>query len=67
MNPVEKVARKFSSFAEADKADRECYRSLTPQQRLEIQGELNRQALIYYDDPPQGLERVCRVIGLSEH
>ena len=34
---MEKVARKFSSFEEADRADAEYFRALTPQQRLDIQ------------------------------
>ncbi len=33
---MEPVARKFRSFAEADQADRDYYRSLTPEQRLDI-------------------------------
>jgi hypothetical protein len=33
---MEPVTRKFRSFAEADNADRAYYRSLTPEQRLDI-------------------------------
>jgi hypothetical protein len=36
MEPVEKVIRVFKSFEEAEEADREYYRSLTPKQRLDI-------------------------------
>ena len=61
---VEKVARKFRSFAEADKADREFYQSLTPEQRLDILGELI--SLANPDETNQRLERVCRVIKLQE-
>jgi hypothetical protein len=61
---VEKVARKFRSFAEADKADREFYRSLTPEQRLEMLCDLIASA--YPDEIKQRLERVCRVIKLQE-
>jgi hypothetical protein len=41
---VEKVVRKFRSFQEAEEADREFYRSLTGEQRVDILLELNRQA-----------------------
>jgi hypothetical protein len=61
---VEKVARKFRSFAEADKADREFYQSLLPEQRLEMLCDLI--ATSYPDEIKQGLERVCRVIKLQE-
>jgi hypothetical protein len=36
IEPVEKVVRVFKSYEEAEEADREYYRSLTPEQRLEI-------------------------------
>jgi hypothetical protein len=34
--PMDPIARKFSSHAAADAADRAYYRSLTPDQRLDI-------------------------------
>lgn len=37
---MEKVVNRFSSFEEADEADRHYYRSLTPEQRLEMLLEL---------------------------
>lgn len=61
---MEKVARKFHSFAEADKADIEFYQSLKPEQRLDILGELI--ALAQPDETKQRLKRVCRVIKLQE-
>jgi hypothetical protein len=61
---VEKAARIFHSFAEADKADAEYYRSLTPEQRLEILFDLVKSQLP--DEPEQRLERVCRIIKLQE-
>ena len=61
---VEKVARIFSSFAEADKADRESYQSFTPEQRLEMLCDLIASA--YPDEIKQRLERVCRIIKLQE-
>ena len=61
---MEKVARKFRSFAEADKADREFYLSLLPEQRLDILGELITLAQTH--ETNQRLERVCRIIKLQE-
>ena len=40
---MEKVARKFRSFAVADKADREFHLSVILEQRLDILGELIKQ------------------------
>lgn len=61
---MEKVARIFRSFAEADKADFEYYQSLTPEQRLDILGELI--TLAQTNETEQRLERVCRIIKLQE-
>ena len=61
---VERVASQFHSFAEADKADFEYYQSLTPEQRLEIFGELIARARPEGTD--QRIERVCRIVKLQE-
>jgi hypothetical protein len=61
---VEKAARKFHSFAEADQADREFYQSLSPEQRLGLLCDLI--AASYPDEIKQRLERVYRVIKLQE-
>jgi hypothetical protein len=61
---VDKVARKFRSFAEAGKADREFYQLLLPEQRLEMLCDLN--ATSHPDEINQGIERVCHVIKLQE-
>jgi ABC-type multidrug transport system ATPase subunit len=61
---VEKVARIFRSFAEAGKADFEYYHSLTPEQRLDILGELI--AFSQPDETEQRIKRVCRIIKLQE-
>jgi hypothetical protein len=61
---VEKVARKFRSFAEADKADFEYYHSLMPEQRLDILGELIARA--HPDKTGQRIEKVSRIIKLHE-
>ena len=64
---MERIVQKFKSHAEAERADREYYRSLTPEERVQIAVELMERSKMFYDDPPQGLERVCRIIKLSEH
>jgi len=61
---VEKVARIFSSFAEADKADRESYQSFTPEQRLEMLCELIARS--HPDKTGQRIEKVSRIIKLQE-
>lgn len=55
---MEKVFRKFNSFEEAEEADREEYRRMTPQQRLEMTLLLRRIALGEGDATEQRLERV---------
>jgi hypothetical protein len=56
---VEKIAKKFRSFAEAEKADREFYKKLTDNERLRILVELLNHG------PEQRLERVSRITKLS--
>lgn len=63
---MEKVIRVARSFEEADQADRDYYRSLTPEQRLEILLELNRRWPRAEHDPAlKGFERVYRILKLS--
>jgi hypothetical protein len=53
---VKKTARRFSSFSEAEEADRDFYKNLTGNQRVEILVELLNHG------PEQRLERVSRTI-----
>ncbi len=53
---VEKTVKQFSSFAEAEKADRDFYKKLSGNERLQILVELLNH------DPEQRLERVSRII-----
>ena len=55
---MEKRAAKFADFAEAEKADRDFYRKLTGQERLDILLELTKH------EPERRLERVYRVVKL---
>jgi hypothetical protein len=61
---VEKIAKKFRPFAESEAADKAFYRSLTPEQCMEIFFEINARAR--GDEPEQRLERVCRVVKRGE-
>ena len=61
---MEKIARVFHSFAEAEKAELEYYRSLTPEQRLEILFDMVHAQ--QPDESQQRLERVCRIIKLQD-
>jgi hypothetical protein len=58
---VEKSVRRYRSFAEADQADRDFYRTLTGNERLQLLLELINH------DPKQRLERVCRIIKLARN
>jgi DNA-binding TFAR19-related protein (PDSD5 family) len=53
---VEKSAKKFRTFAEAEKADREFYKKLTGNERLQILVELLNHSA------EQRLERVSRIV-----
>jgi hypothetical protein len=56
---MEKVARLFRSFQEADDADVEEDSAMTPEQRVAMVIEL--QARLYPDAAQQRLTRVCRI------
>jgi hypothetical protein len=60
---VQKVVQVFHSFAEAEQADLRYYHSLTPQERLEILGELIARA--HPDATEQRFERVYRIVKLK--
>ena len=60
---MEKVIRIFPNLEEAEKADWEYYRALSPQQRLDLAFEIYDE---YYDAGAQRLERVCRVLKRGE-
>jgi hypothetical protein len=61
---MEKAGRVFHSFAEAEKADEEYYRSLTPEQRLDLLFDLVKTQ--QRDEVEPRLERVYRIIKLQE-
>jgi hypothetical protein len=55
---MKKEAAKFRDLSESEKADREFYRKLSGQERLEICLQLSKQ------EPERPLERVYRIIKL---
>jgi hypothetical protein len=57
---VEKTVQRFANFTEAEKADRDFYKKLTGNERIQICLELS--AL----DPDQRLERVWCIRKLSD-
>ncbi len=61
---MERVARVFSSFEEADQADAEYDAALSPEQRIAIVIELRNMR--HPDAAEQRLERVCRVTKLEQ-
>ena len=56
---------KFTSFEEADKADREQYRAMTPLERVELVSQL--RALLHGPDDASAprLERVLKITKLA--
>ncbi len=62
---MEKVVRIFDSHQEADAADEEYFRNLTPQQRLDILLEILWRGR-HRDAAAERLERVYRIIELSQ-
>ena len=55
---VKRVVRVFKSHEEADRADREYYRSLTPKERVDIVLTLVQRS----GPAAKRFERVCRVV-----
>ena len=60
------VLRVFSSFREAEEADRALYASLSPQERLEMLLDLVARQRESMGEATQRLERVYRVVELSQ-
>jgi hypothetical protein len=61
---VEKIARVFASFEEADEADRQAYDRMSPQERIEMLLSLRRMMMKEGDESAERLERVLTVVEL---
>jgi hypothetical protein len=63
---MEKTVTIHRSFEEADRAEKEYYRTLTPSQRLDILLELNKRWPTNPNaEPDQRLARVYRITELA--
>ena len=60
---MEPIVRKFDSLESAEQADAEYYRSLTPDERVNILLQMVAQV---NGDPPPRFERVFRFLKLGE-
>jgi hypothetical protein len=65
MAAMERTIRVFESIEEAEEADKDFYRSLSPAQRVEILLILRDQYTPYDDELTKGFERVYRIIERS--
>jgi hypothetical protein len=61
---MEKVARIFASFEEADDADRQAYDRMSPQERIDMLLSLRRMMVKEGDESAERLERVLTVVEL---
>jgi len=63
---MDKVARICSSFADAEEADDEFYRALSPQERLDIALELARRHRSSLGEAAETFARVHRIVELAQ-
>ena len=63
---LDKTFTFFSSFEEAEAADKEYYHSLSPTERIEILLILRKEYSPYSDELTEGFERVYRIVELKE-
>ena len=63
---MKREAIRYETFAEADKAEDEYYRSLTADERVNLLLELVEQYGDYFSETPERFERVYRVVTLEE-
>jgi hypothetical protein len=62
---MEKVVAIYDSFEAADRADREFYAKLTPDQRVQMAVDLLDLFEVSTDGAPQRLERIYRIVELT--
>ena len=61
---MQRVARLFASFEDADEADRQDYERMSPRQRVEMLLWLRRSTVKEADESAERLERVLTVVEL---
>lgn len=64
--PMEKVVQVFTSFDDAERADSEYYRSISPKERLNIALELAARYRASLGEAAERFERVHRIVELSQ-
>jgi hypothetical protein len=64
--PIDPTVQKFSSHEEAERAEREYYNSLSPEQRVEVLLELMNRGRDLNDPASQRLERAYRIVKLKD-
>jgi len=62
---MKKIVKKFASFAEAERSDKEYYLSLSPEERLDILLELIAQYREGLDEDSQRFKRVYKITKLE--
>ena len=63
---MERKIQIFSSFAEAEEADKKYYHSLTPAHRIQILLILRDRYRPYGDERTEKFVRVCRIVKRSD-
>ena len=63
---MERIVKVHDSFAAAERADDEYYASLSPEERVDILLDLIAQYRESLGEAASRLERVCRVVDLSQ-
>lgn len=63
---MKRFGQKFDSFEEAERAEDLYYKSLSPDERVNLLLELISQYRKAFDGTPEGFERVFRVTTLEE-
>ena len=59
---MKKVIQKFKSFGEADQAEKNAYRSFTPEQRVDIVEILRERYYQIKHANQQGFRRILRIV-----
>jgi hypothetical protein len=63
---MDKIGEKFASLSDADRAEDEYYKSLTPNERVDILLQLIAQYGHLFDGTSEGFVRVFKLTSLEE-
>jgi hypothetical protein len=59
---MERVVQKYETPEDAERATRDAYRALSPNERVALTVELQRRYYQFADDAPRRLQRVLTVL-----